>query len=208
MLFIFGKRYARVGRFIDTEHICYPCKAYDREILVYRPYFHFCFIPVFPIGRNEYSMHCRNCGDETMLDSVIHQYQEKLRTPFYLYSVWILFAAIALTWFFWNSNSKKHKIEYVEKPLTGDVYTISKEESDGTRYYFLRIIEVGNDSVRAFRNDLDYGGFVSSFSRDDYFVKDDTLVISRKKLKRLLADEEILSIDRGYGEGSDFNRIR
>ena len=208
MLFIFGKRYARVGRFFDTEHICYPCKAYDREILVYRPYFHFCFIPVFPIGRNEYSMHCRNCGDETMLDSVLEQYQGRLRNPFYLYSAWILFAAIALTWFYWNSNSKKHKIEYVEKPLAGDVYTISKQESDGTRYYFLRIIEVGNDSVRAFRNDLDYGGFVSSFARDDYFVKDDTLVISRKKLRRLLAGEEIISIDRGYGKGSDFNRFR
>ncbi len=208
MLFIFGKRYARVGKFIDTEHICYPCKAYGREILVYRPYFHFCFIPVFPIGRNEYSMHCRHCGDETMLDSVMNQYQGKLRTPFYLYSAWILFAAITLTWFYWNSNSKKHKIEYVEQPLTGDVYTISKEENDGTRYYFLRIIEVGIDSVRALRNDLDYGGFVSSFSRDDYFVKDDTLVISRKKLKRVLAGEEIISIERGYGAGSDFNRIR
>ena len=208
MLFIFEKRYARVGRFFDTEHICYPCKAYDREILVYRPYFHFCFIPVFPIGRNEYSMHCRNCGDETMLDSVLEQYQGRLRNPFYLYSAWILFAAIALTWFYWNSNSKKHKIEYVEKPLAGDVYTISKQESDGTRYYFLRIIEVGNDSVRAFRNDLDYGGFVSSFARDDYFVKDDTLDISRKKLRRLLAGEEIISIDRGYSEGSDFNRFR
>ena len=53
MLFIFGIRRIRIGRFIDTEYLCYPCRSYDHEVNVYRSYFHFCFIPVFPVGRTE-----------------------------------------------------------------------------------------------------------------------------------------------------------
>ncbi len=208
MLFIFGKRYARVGRFNDTDHICYPCKAHDREVIVQRPYFHFCYIPVFPIGKNEYSMHCRNCGDDTVLENVVKQYQGKLKAPIYLYSAWIVFACIGLAWFYWNSHSKKQKIEYIEKPIVGDVYTVSKNASDGTRYYFIRVMEINDDVIKAFRNDLDYGEFVGSLSRDDFFDSSDTLVFSRNVLKRMLASEEIIDIDRGYGANSDFNRFK
>lgn len=190
------------------DHICYPCKSFDREILIFRPYFHLCFIPVFPIGGNEYSMRCRNCGDDTRLDSVMEKYQARTKTPFYLYSAWILVGCISLVWFYWNSVTTKHKAEYIDKPLTGDIYTIKKEEKDGEVYYFMRVIQAGPSSVKVLHNNLDYGDFVSSLSDDDYFVKDDTIVLKKTDLIRMLDNGEIYSVDRRYGESSNFSHIK
>lgn len=124
----------------------------DRDILVYRSYFHFCFIPVFPIGAKQIEMRCRNCGDETKLENVVKEYEDRAKTPFYLYSALIIFVCITGLWFYWNSNTKKRKTQYVEKPEMGDIYTVTKEESGGTAYYFLKLVEINRDSVKALRN--------------------------------------------------------
>src|ERR1700682_1964113 len=161
MLFIFGKRYARIGKYTDSDHICYPCKAYDREIQVYRSYFHFCLIPVFPMGAKRFEIRCGNCGDETRSENIIRQYDAKTKTPFYFYSAWILFASVAIFWFYWNKNAQKNKMELVSNPAIGDVYTIKQEKNNETTYYFLKITGIIGDSVVAFHNNLDYGDFVN-----------------------------------------------
>lgn len=161
------------------DHICFPCKAYDREIQVYRPYVHFCFISVFPIGPEQIKMHCRNCGDETRLESIVEKYGRKTKTPAYLYSALILFACVAIFWFY-----------------------------NGTTYSFFRVTGLNGDSVVVFHSNLEYDGFVSSLADDDYFVKDDTLKFARRKIEEMLDRDEIYSVDRGYGKGSGFNRVR
>ena len=208
MLFIFGIRVGILGKFIDRQHICYRCQSFDREVLVSRPYFHFCLIPVFPVGPEQFDMHCRKCGDETRLDSVVEQYKGKVKSSLYLYSAWFLIAAFALFWFFWNRNNLNFKARVVSNPQVGDVFTIRKEKNRETTYYFLKIVGVNGDTLRLLRNDLEYGGFVSSLAHDDYFVKEDTLIMLRKELKNMLRDDEIYSEDRDYGDGSGFNRIR
>ncbi len=208
MLFIFGIRVATLGKFIDRDHICYRCQSFEREVQVTRPYFHFCFIPVFPTGPKQFEMHCRNCGDDTRLESVTEQFAGKTRSSAYLYSVWIIFAALALFWFYWNKNSLKQKTTMVANPQVGDVFTIRKEKNNETTYYFLRIAKIEGDTLKVLHNNLDYGGFVSSLSQDDFFLKDDTVQMLRKELKNMLRDDEIYSVDRDYGDGSGFNRIR
>lgn len=104
MLFIFGIRAARIGKYTDNDHICYPCKAFEREIRVYQSYFHFCFIPVFPVSRKRLEIRCGNCGDETRTESIIRKYEKSAKTPFYLYSLLIFFACLGVFWFFWNRN--------------------------------------------------------------------------------------------------------
>jgi len=208
LLVIVGKKVARIGNYIDNDHICYPCKAFDREIKVYRPYFHFCYIPVFPIGGRQFEIRCRNCGDETKSENIIRKYERSAKTPFYLYSALILFVGIAAFWFYWSKNMQKHKIEYVQNPEIGDVYTITEDKNSGTTYSFLRIIGTSQDSVIALHNNLDYGGFVSSLADDDYFVKDDTVVFRRKELRDMLEKDEIYSVKRNYGDRPDFNRIK
>jgi hypothetical protein len=208
MLFIFGIRMARIGRYFDRDHICYHCNASDREVLVYRSYFHFCLIPVFPAGSKRWEMRCRNCGDETVLESVVETYQGKVRTPVYLYSAIILFAGLAISWFFWNQNTQRQKMEWVTHPASGDVYTMTREENHQAIFSFLKIIAVNGDSLTVLHNHWDYGEFVSRLTADDYFVKEDTVWMKQKDLRRMLDKDEIYSIDRNYGEGSGFNRIK
>lgn len=208
MLFLFGIRVARIGNYIDNDQVCYPCKAFEREIKVYRSYFHFCFIPVFPVGRKQIEIRCKNCGDETRVESLVKQYETSTKTPFYLYSAVILFVGIAAFWFYWNKNTQKQKMVFVENPAVGDVYTITEEIKNGTNYSFLRIAGIKGDSVMTLHSDLQYSGFVSHLAEDDYFVKEDTVVYRRKELKEMLEKDEIYSIDRNYGDGGSFNRIR
>jgi hypothetical protein len=208
MLFIFGRRFARIGNYIDTDHICYPCKAFDREIKVYRSYFHFCYIPVFPMGGKQFEVRCRNCGDETRSESIVRKYENRAKTPFYLYSALFLFVGLGIFWFYWNRNSQKQKIEFVGNPAVGDVYTISEEKNNETIYSFLRITGIRGDSVMAFHSNLEYSGFVSSLADDDYFVKEDTVVFRRKELRGMLEKDEIYAVKRNYGNGGGFNRVR
>lgn len=196
MLFIFGRRVARIGKYIDHDHMCYPCKAFEREVHVYRPYFHFCFIPAFPMGGKQFEISCKNCGDETRLESIVKKYENIARTPFYLYSALILFVGLAAGWFYWNRNKQKHMTEYVGNPAVGDVYTITEQKNTGTTYYFEKIVGISGDTVLALHSNLEYGGFVSDLSDNDYFVKDDTVVLGKKKLKEMLEQDEIYSIKR------------
>ena len=202
LLVIVGKRVARIGNYIDNDHICYPCKAFDREIRVYRPYVHFCYIPVFPIGGKQFEIRCRNCGDETRSDNLVKKYEKSAKTPFYLYSALLLFVGLAAFWFYWNKNRQQQKIEYVQNPAIGDVYTIKEDKNTGTTYSFLKITGINGDSITALHNNLDYGGFVSGLADDDYFVKDDTVRFRRKELTKMLEQDEIYSVKRDDGDGS------
>jgi hypothetical protein len=124
MLFIFGIRAIRIGAWFDTDHICYPCRAYDREIQVYRSYFHFCFIPVFPVGKKEVVMCCRNCHDETQMASVVEEFTGKAKTPIYLYSAIILFLAILACWVYWKSSNEKNKSARADRSIFGNAYAL------------------------------------------------------------------------------------
>jgi hypothetical protein len=196
MLFIFGKRFARIGKYFDSGHICYPCKAFAREIRIYRAYFHFCFIPVFPIGGKHVEMRCQNCGDETKLESIVTQYGDRAKTPFYLYSALILCAGIAISWYYWNRNTGMHKAEFVANPVVGDIYTIREEKNSETNYSFLEITGISKDSVKAFHNHLYYNDFVSGLDKDDFFVTDDTVAFKKKVLGEMLERGEIYSVKR------------
>jgi hypothetical protein len=208
MLVIFGSRTIRTGQFIDKDHLCYHCQAYDREVQVHRTYFHFCFIPVFPIGGKQMEMRCRNCGDQTKLESVEKGHRGMGKAPVYLYSAPILVICVTAYWFYWNGNSQREKKSFVDRPAIHDVYTIKKGSGYEVGYSFLRIIKISGDSVMLYHNETEYGGFVSKLADDDYFVKDDTVLFKKKKLKEMLDQDEIYSVKRGYGDESGFSRTR
>src|ERR1700733_8028801 len=205
MFFIFGRRVARIAKYTDSDHICYPCKAFGREIKVYRSYFHLCFIPVFPIGRKQFEVRCKNCGDEIRSENIVKKNEKLAKTPFYLYSALILSVAIGAYWFYWNNNNQKNRAEFIGNPKVGDVYTISEDRNNETIYSFLRIAGIRGDTVMAFHSNLEYNYFVNSLAGDDYFVKGDTTVFVRKQLKEMLERGEIYMVRRNYGDGGGFN---
>jgi hypothetical protein len=206
MLFLFGTRLAKIASYTDIDHICYPCRTFAREIDVYMPYFHICFIPVFPTGKKQYKIRCTNCGDETRSENILRIYEKRTKTPFYLFSALMLTAAIGAFWLYWNNNNQKNKAEYVANPKVGDVYTISEVGDAGKVYYFLRLAEINGDTVKALHSDLEYNYFVNTMVGDDHFIKDDTALYTRKQLQGMLDKNEIYMVRRNYGGG--FNNIR
>jgi hypothetical protein len=208
MLYIFGRKVARIAKYTDKEHICYPCKAFEREVSVYMPYFHLCFIPVFPIGKKQFEVRCTNCGDDTKSENLVRKYEQRAKTPLYLFSALILAAGITAYWIYWNSNNQKNRAEYVANPKVGDVYTISEPRNDGTAYYFLRVAGTRGDTVMAIHSSLEYNYFVNYMVGDDHFVKNDTSLYERRVLKTMLENGEIYMVRRNYDKGSGFNQIR
>ena len=208
MLFIFGIRRIRIGRYFDTEYMCYPCRSYDHEVNVYRSYFHFCFIPVFPVGGNQVEVHCRNCGDETALDNIIKKYVRTSRPPFYLYSAIILAACIFAFWFYWNNHNQKVNADYARHPAVGDVYLLTGEDRNGTNYSFLKVIRMKDDSVVVLANRYIYGGFVSDLGKNDYFDLEDSSVLRKRDLISWVENGKISEISRNYGSGSRFNKTK
>lgn len=208
MIFIFGIRVLKIGRYIDTEHICFPCRSYNREILIYQRYFHFCLVPVFPVGRKYMEMLCLNCGDETNLESVSKEYIIKARTPFYLYTALILTIGLIGFWFYWKKNDQKLNESYIQQPVVGDVYTVTEVSHNGTEYNFLRVVQLRGDSVDVIPSHLQYLGFVSNLADDDYFDSSETSAYRRRDLEDMLGSGKIYSVDRNYSRKSNFNQIK
>lgn len=208
MFLIYGRQTARIKKFTDNQECCKNCRAFDMEIKVYRDYYHLYYIPVFPVGYKTASARCKSCGEPLRSDSVLKHYENISRTAFYLYSLPILIACIILGVVYANYNTQKEKEKLVNDPKAGDVYTIRKQVSVVTTYYFLRLSRVNGDSVFAYHSNLEYSGYVSNLQQDDYFVKDDEMWFTKAEIKKMLEHDEINNVDRDYEDYHGFDRIR
>lgn len=208
MLIIYGTRKARIKKYSDNSQGCKSCGAFDLNIKVYRKYYHVFFIPVIPIGAKTSTIRCNNCSEPLRSDTFQKQYENISKTPFYFYTMLILFALPFVLGIIANMNNQNEKIKFIEKPEVGDIYTIRKEEKDTTRYYFLRVAEIHGDTIVTYHNKLEYANFVYKLNYDDYFVKDDELIFTKSALKQMLAKMEINSVDRNYGNDEGFKRTK
>jgi hypothetical protein len=136
------------------------------------------------------------------------EYESQTKTPIYLFSVPILIAGLIVLLVIGNVASQKEKKAFVANPEVGDVYRIRREENNSTTYYFLRISNISGDTVSVYHNDLEYHGFVTKFNGEDFFVKNEELLYTKDELKQMLENDEINSVERGYGNGEGFNRLR
>jgi hypothetical protein len=208
MLFIFGIRAVRIGNFIDTDHMCYRCRSFEREVNFYQSYFHFCYIPVFPVGRKKIEIRCKNCGDETQTEALMEKYTKAVKTPLWFYSAIFLSILIAVIWLYWHQTTEKHNRNYIANPLAGDVYTIKEEKNTGNSYYFLRVIEKKGDTILALQSNFEYGYPIDHLEADDFFVKSDTLHFGKEELNEMLDKGQIYSVSREGAKEEGFNRIK
>ena len=208
MFLIYGRRTARIKSYTDNQQSCKSCKSFDLNVKVYRDYYHFFFIPFFPAGDKTVKIYCNSCGEPLRVDSIQKHYEDSTKTPFYLYTGVLLIAGLILLLVNANLNTQKEKKRFVDDPMVGDVYRIRKEENNSTSYYFLRVSQINGDTVFAYHNNLVYGGFITKLNDDDFFVKTDELIFTKKGLKEMLDRAEINSVERNYGDSEGFNRIR
>lgn len=208
MLILHGRRTARIKKHTDNQQSCKSCGVFDLDVRVYRDYYHIFFIPLFPVGDKTVKIRCNNCGEPIRLETLQNHYENISRTPIYLYALPILFAGLIAILINANINTQKKKSVFVENPKVGDVYTIRKDDSNSTSYFFLKLIEVRGDTIVAYHNNLEYYGFVTELNGDDFFVKGEELVFTKSELKQMLEKMEINSVVRNYGDEEGFNRIK
>jgi hypothetical protein len=63
MLFIYGKREAKIKEFNDYSNCCTCCKAFDLHVKVYRYYYHVFFIPFMAAGDKRADVRCYECTE-------------------------------------------------------------------------------------------------------------------------------------------------
>ena len=208
MVIPYGRRTARIKKYINNHEHCQSCGAFDLDVKVYNDYYHIFFIPVFPIENKAVKIRCRNCGNFFRSDSLQRHYENISKTPIYFYTISVIFAGLMLILAIANWRTQKEKAAYVAKPQVGDIYTINKKENNSNIYYFLRLASIKGDTVIAYQNNLKYDSFTSTFAENDFFVKDNELLFLKPKLKQMLEKAEIIAVDRDYNEDEGFNRIK
>lgn len=207
MLVIFGRRKLRIKKYTDSQAFCPDCKSLGLKINVYKEYFHIFFIPFFPNGVKSTSISCTNCNRPIRFDSVQKQYENSTKTPIYLYSGLIVSFCLILLFININIKTQKEKKEFVENPQLGDVYLVRKDNNNSIEYYFLRISKINGDSVFALNSNLIYHRYTSKLNEEDFFVKDDELAFTKSELKKMLDNDEINAVERGYDDSDGFNRL-
>lgn len=208
MFLIYGTKKARIKKYTDNHNACESCKKFDLGVKVYRNYYHLYFVPFIPIGDKTAYIRCNNCGEPSQSGSLLQQYEKKAKTPFYLFSIPILLVSFFGFLMIVYANTQKEKAVFVASPVVGDVYRMRSEENDKTTYYFLRVNGINGDTVICLHSNLEYQKFTSVFYEEDYFVKNDELLILKSGLKQMLENGEIDAVNRSYGEYEGFDRIK
>lgn len=208
MFIIFGRRTARIKKYTENREYCRNCHSFDLSVFVYKEYFHIFFLPIFSFGPKTAKIYCNNCVQPFRNYSTQTHYENIARTPIYLYSGLILFVTLILVIINLNIKTQKEKAKFIESPKIGDVYRMRKIEKNSTSYYFLRISRIKDDTVFTYHNNFIYGGFITGLSEDDFFVKNEELIFTKKELKELLGKGEINSVERHYTDSEGFNRIK
>jgi hypothetical protein len=208
MFVIYGKRKLRIKKFTDSTNYCRSCKSFDLNVKVYKEYFHLFFIPFLPTGDKTVTVYCNTCGEPCRIESVQKEYEKSTRVPFYLYSGLILVFGLIVFVVFENIREQEQKKKFVASPRVGDVYLIRQDENRAVNYYFLRITQIGDDTIHAYHNNLVYSGFVSRLNADDFFDTREELLFTKEGLKQMLARDEINSVERNYGSSEGFDRLR
>ena len=208
MLLFYGRRNARIKKYTVNDQSCKSCRKFDIEVKVYREFYHLYYIPFCPVGDKTVNARCKNCGEPFRSDSFLTYYKEKSRTPFYYFSLPILFCALVILLTILNSKTQEDKLAFVKNPKVGDIYSIRHDENNKTTYYFLRLKNINGDTLVMYHNALEYNGFISSFNNLDYFVKDEELFFTKPELLKMLARMEINAVDRDYSDYQGFGRIK
>lgn len=165
------------------------------------------YVPFCPVGDKTVSARCRNCGEPFRSESLLSHYKQISKTPFYYFSLPILFSSLVILVTILNSNTQEDKLAFVTNPKAGDVYTIRHDENNKTTYYFLRLKSLHGDTLVMYHNALEYSGYTSSFTKEDYFVKDEELFFLKPELIKMLTRKEINAVDRDYSDYNGFDRI-
>jgi hypothetical protein len=207
MIFIYGRKKAKIKKTTDHIGTCTTCNSIGLEFEIFRDYYHLFWIPLFPVGDKESKVYCTKCRKSNNFNPRVKHFESVTRTPIYLYSGVLLFLMLIGTLVIANINTQKEKALFIAEPKVGDVYLIRKDVNDSTYYYFLRVARIQRDTVIVYPNAFQYFSFVYKLNDEDYFVTQE-FFYTKKELKELLEKGEVNGVDRDYDDSYGFNRIK
>lgn len=191
---------------------CTSCEAEDSYVVVTGSYAHIFWIPLFPY-RKKLTIVCGNCGLDTKPKQVspeVKQFAKKLKStvrfPLYMFSgsglVAILIGIFAIIGFIDNK-----KIEgYLNEPQVNDIYYLyNDEEISEYKYYLWKVTEVAGDSIYVSPNSFQYNYIPSRLEDEDGFF-DVQFIMNKSDVMNLFEEDVIRQVDRGFKDGSGFER--
>jgi zinc-ribbon family len=201
-MIIYGTKAKEIGKEIISEK-CTNCGSILKiDMHVFQKYAHVFWIPFFPIGKTGVSQ-CDHCKQvlklKEMPPSIKTSYDNlkaQSKTPVWMFSGLALIALIIISGTISSKNNDKKNAKLILAPHKGDIFEIKTKENQYTIY---KVDEVASDSVfivvNAFETNLQTGIADIKKKGDSSFIYD-AFGFSKKELKKMLEDGEILNIDR------------
>ncbi|RAW00276.1 hypothetical protein [Pseudochryseolinea flava] len=206
MIFIFGRKRAKIKKAFDHVGSCTSCNSIGVQFEIFRDYYHLFWIPIFPVGDKETEGRCTQCGKPNNYNPRAKHFESVTRTPIYLYAGVLFFLILIGSLVVGNINTQKEKALFIADPKAGDVYLMRKDVNDSTYYFFLRVARIQSDTVIVYPNVFQYFGFITKMDDQDHFIAQE-FYYTKNELSELLEKGEINSVERDYGDYKGFNRI-
>lgn len=207
MLLLKGTRTVRIKTWQDHHHQCDACKDFNLTVGVYMKYFHVFFIPIAAFGVKSTKMYCASCLQPVRIDSVGREYENRTKTPFYLYSGMILVGLLVASGFVVSAFGAHQRDQYIDHPQVNDVYLVKRDLPQQSTWYFLRIVKIHGDTAVTYHSNLEYNAYVYKFNSDDYFVSGEESEYPTALLKTMFQKGIIVGIFRDYDD-TGFARIK
>lgn len=201
----YGTRSMRIKKFTVHTLPCKSCRAFDTKVEVYQDYYHFLFIPFFAKSDKVTRIRCNNCGEPVLTASILKEYADQTKTPFYLFSGVILIALFTATIFINTFLQQQDTENFAAHPQVGDVYRVKNAKSNS--YYFLKLKNIHGDTLSFYQNSFIYYRAVDALNnKADYFYPGETILFTKNDIQQKLTQDEIDVVYRNYSNSTGFER--
>ncbi len=196
MLFFFGTKNTGVS-VAPAEITCESCNQSQQRVYVFQKYFHFCWIPTFPLSKQSV-LECQHCK-KTILEKEMSPQQKQIslpkrkaaKTPAYTFTGIILFACL-VGWGNYSTYQKKERTQkYVASPVANDIAIIQLKNNE---YLILKLVSVEGNTLKFLPGNYVYKSYFTAkreirekVEENGYF-SDKLLEMSKMKYKELKVD--------------------
>jgi hypothetical protein len=198
--------YGRKAKLLAAETYtgkCANCGAMAAvHISLVQKYLHVFWLPFVPIGKTGVSK-CSNCKQVLTLKEMPIAYtdvydvlKQQVKTPLYMYSGVVVLALIISAAIYEDVQNSKKNALLITAPQKGDVFEIKTDEEQYTLY---KVDNVHGDTVFVLKNEYETtkeSGLNDLKEKGDTAYSRETIELLKQTLKKMLADGEIIDIDR------------
>ena len=201
-MIFFGAKSSKIKEGQISNVTCPNCKNITTiTYTIFGKYAHTYWIPMFPMKKKTV-IECNSCyrtyNMKEAPEPVQHKFQretEGVKTPIWHFSGLALLAILIYVAFYLSKKDEINDALYIEKPKSGDVYTI---EAPKKGYYTtMKILKVTTDSLFLVHNDYDIHRRSKIYrieKEENYSTKIDSLSII--DIQRLFDEGHIYEVDR------------